>query len=132
MDTRIILMIGAPCDGNCAFLNSVRKAGAQVLVALSAENAVELLSSQRIDGVLIHQDNVGFGNMIAAEVQAHWPEKPQGMVCQDCVKQPLVPFGAEAFTGFKPLGEQQKAGSYLLYSSEGLLAEIEGAVERAN
>ena len=130
MNTPTILLIGATCDGNCSFQDSVRKAGAQLLVALNTESAADILSSTRVDGVLIHQDNVGFGEMIASEVQTRWPDKPQTMVCQECTKQPLVPFGDEAFTSLKALSDQQRSGSYLLYSSEGLLSQVEGKVDR--
>lgn len=130
IDTPTIPLIGAPCDGNCSFQDSVRNAGAQLLIALNNESAMEILSSTEVDGVLIHQDNVGFGEMIASEVQTRWPDKPQTMVCQECIKQPLVPFGGEAFSGLKELSDQQRSGSYLLYSSEGLLSHVEGKVDR--
>jgi hypothetical protein len=111
MSTRTVLLIGAECEENCEFQDSVRKTGACLRVALSAEEAVEMLASEEIDEVLIHQDCVGFGNILASEIESRYRNKPQSLVCQECTRNALVPFGSKAFSSVSRL-----TGNYLLYT----------------
>lgn len=118
MSIRTVLLIGAECDGDCEFQDSVRKTGARLMVALSVEEGIVRLASEQIDEVLIHQDCVGFGNILPSEIESRYPNKPQSLVCQECSRKALIPFGSNAFS------EGSLTANYFLYTKN-LVGEVD-------
>lgn len=88
------------CEHSCAcgrFQNSLEREGCQLLVAAGVEHAVRtLLSTSRIDAVLIHQDDLVRGSTMASGLKLIRPSMPVLLLTASWPSNGALPPGIDA------------------------------------